>query len=56
MDTRNLATIFAPSILRPDHYKLHVSLADNNAQIAIVETMIDFFDSIFWVNFLVYFI
>ncbi|VDM61539.1 unnamed protein product [Angiostrongylus costaricensis] len=47
MDTRNLATIFAPSILRPDHGKLHATLAENEQQIAVVETMIAHVDEIF---------
>ncbi|KJH52916.1 RhoGAP domain protein [Dictyocaulus viviparus] len=47
MDTRNLATIFAPSILRPDHGKLHATLAENEQQIAIVETMIAHVEEIF---------
>ncbi|KHJ91727.1 RhoGAP domain protein [Oesophagostomum dentatum] len=47
MDARNLATIFAPSILRPDHGKLHATLAENEQQIAIVETMIAQVEEIF---------
>lgn len=47
MDARNLATIFAPSILRPDHAKLHASLAENEQQIAIVETMIAHVEDVF---------
>uniref|UniRef100_A0A158P9I5 Rho-GAP domain-containing protein n=1 Tax=Angiostrongylus cantonensis TaxID=6313 RepID=A0A158P9I5_ANGCA len=50
MDTRNLATIFAPSILRPDHGKLHATLAENEQQIAVVETMIAHVDEIFRVR------
>ncbi|KAK5977456.1 hypothetical protein GCK32_006113 [Trichostrongylus colubriformis] len=47
MDARNLATIFAPSILRPDHGKLHATLAENEQQIAIVETMIAHVEDVF---------
>ncbi|VDO42576.1 unnamed protein product [Haemonchus placei] len=47
MDARNLATIFAPSILRPDHGKLHATLAENEQQIAIVETMIAHVEEVF---------
>ncbi|CAJ0594420.1 unnamed protein product [Cylicocyclus nassatus] len=47
MDARNLATIFAPSILRPDHGKLHASLVENEQQIAIVETMIAHVEEVF---------
>ncbi|WKX88981.1 hypothetical protein Q1695_008546 [Nippostrongylus brasiliensis] len=47
MDARNLATIFAPSILRPDHGKLHATLAENEQQIAIVETMISHVEEVF---------
>ncbi|KAJ1346318.1 hypothetical protein KIN20_001075 [Parelaphostrongylus tenuis] len=47
MDTRNLATIFAPSILRPDHGKLHATLAENEQQITVVETMIAHVEEIF---------
>ncbi|VDM76772.1 unnamed protein product [Strongylus vulgaris] len=47
MDARNLATIFAPSILRPDHGKLHATLAENEQQIAIVETMITHVEEVF---------
>ncbi|VDN34801.1 unnamed protein product [Cylicostephanus goldi] len=47
MDAKNLATIFAPSILRPDHGKLHASLVENEQQIAIVETMIAHVEEVF---------
>ncbi|KAK6730128.1 hypothetical protein RB195_006909 [Necator americanus] len=47
MDAHNLATIFAPSILRPDHGKLHATLAENEQQIAIVETMIAHVEEVF---------
>ncbi|VDP29959.1 unnamed protein product [Heligmosomoides polygyrus] len=47
MDARNLATIFAPSILRSDHGKLHATLAENEQQIAIVETMISHVEEVF---------
>ncbi|CAD6184313.1 unnamed protein product [Caenorhabditis auriculariae] len=47
MDARNLATIFAPSILRADHEKLHATLAENEQQIAVVETMITCVEEIF---------
>lgn len=47
MDARNLATIFAPSILRVDHDKLHETLAENEHQVIIVETMISNVEEIF---------
>uniref|UniRef100_A0A914X5Q7 Rho-GAP domain-containing protein n=1 Tax=Plectus sambesii TaxID=2011161 RepID=A0A914X5Q7_9BILA len=47
MDAHNLATIFAPSILRPDHSKLQATLNESEAQIIIVETMIEYVDEIF---------
>ncbi|CAB3407437.1 unnamed protein product [Caenorhabditis bovis] len=47
MDAHNLATIFAPSILRADHDKLQESLAENEQQITIVETMITNVEEIF---------
>lgn len=50
MDARNLATIFAPSILRSDHGKLHATLAENEQQIAIVETMISHVEEVFRVS------
>ncbi|VDM45852.1 unnamed protein product [Toxocara canis] len=50
MDARNLATIFAPSILRADHAKLHTTLTDNDAQVSVVETMIEHVDSIFMIS------
>jgi hypothetical protein len=51
MDVKNLATIFAPSILRPpDHTKLQASLTESDAQISIVETMIESVDDIFVVG------
>ncbi|KHN73286.1 Rho GTPase-activating protein 6 [Toxocara canis] len=50
MDARNLATVFAPSILRADHAKLHTTLTDNDAQVSVVETMIEHVDSIFMIS------
>ncbi|VDK41761.1 unnamed protein product [Anisakis simplex] len=50
MDARNLATIFAPSILRSDHAKPHTTLTDNDAQVTVVETMIEYVDSIFTIT------
>ncbi|CAI5439071.1 unnamed protein product [Caenorhabditis angaria] len=47
MDGRNLATIFAPSILRADHDKLHEHLAENDQQCTVVETMISNVEEIF---------
>ncbi|CAI2307441.1 unnamed protein product [Caenorhabditis sp. 36 PRJEB53466] len=47
MDARNLATIFAPSILRVDHDKLQETLAENELQVTIVETMISNVEEIF---------
>ncbi|ULU10630.1 hypothetical protein L3Y34_014716 [Caenorhabditis briggsae] len=47
MDARNLATIFAPSILRVDHDKLQETLAENESQVTIVETMISNVEEIF---------
>lgn len=50
MDARNLATIFAPSILRVDHDKLQETLAENESQVTIVETMISNVEEIFKVH------
>uniref|UniRef100_A0A915C0Q7 Rho-GAP domain-containing protein n=1 Tax=Parascaris univalens TaxID=6257 RepID=A0A915C0Q7_PARUN len=50
MDARNLATIFAPSILRTDHAKLHKTLIDNDAQVSVVETMIENVDNVFMIS------
>ena len=50
MDARNLATIFAPSILRADHGKLEASLAENESQITAVETLIQHYDTVFRVR------
>ncbi|PAV63486.1 hypothetical protein WR25_01440 [Diploscapter pachys] len=47
MDARNLATIFAPCILRADHDKLHATLAENEQQICIIETIILEVETIF---------
>ena len=47
MDARNLATIFAPCILRADHDKLQASLAENEQQICIIETIILEVETIF---------
>lgn len=49
MDARNLATIFAPCILRADHDKLHATLAENEQQICIIETIILEVETIFTV-------
>jgi hypothetical protein len=50
MDARNLATIFAPSILRPDHAKLQTSLNDNDMQVTVVETMINNVEELFSIS------
>ncbi|CAJ0962892.1 unnamed protein product, partial [Mesorhabditis belari] len=47
MDARNLATVFAPCILRANHDKLHNCLAESELQIGIVETMIRHVEEIF---------
>ncbi|RCN46452.1 hypothetical protein ANCCAN_07540 [Ancylostoma caninum] len=44
---RNLVTIFASSILRPDYGKLDATLARNEQQIAILETMIAHVEEVF---------
>mgnify|MGYP001574278569 CR=1 FL=1 len=49
MDARNLATIFAPCILRADHDKLQATLAENEQQICIIETIILEVETIFTV-------
>ncbi|CAI4230204.1 unnamed protein product [Auanema sp. JU1783] len=47
MDAKNLATIFAPCILRPDHDKLQLNLAENDMQVTVMETMITHVEDIF---------
>ncbi|RCN39825.1 hypothetical protein ANCCAN_14259 [Ancylostoma caninum] len=44
---RNLVTIFGSSILRPDYEKLDATLARNEQQIAILETMIANVEEVF---------
>lgn len=50
MDAHNLATIFAPCILRPDHDKLHATLSQSEQQICVVEMMIERADDLFIVR------
>lgn len=50
MDAKNLATIFAPCILRPDHDKTAAILQENEMQVTTLETMITHVEEMFKVS------